>query len=249
MPQLADDRHLAVEAVDGRAGGRRLGHDQLERDHLPGLVVPGLVDHAHRAAAELAQGGVMRHRLGQGRRLGAASEHHHSTTSVASPWSGPAIVMFCGAGVPQPAHRMAVDHRHRIANPKTERVARLTARNRSLIDPDPEDALARRDHVARGQPNPVHSLIVHERPVRAPQVAQLALRRVDLDHEVIARERHVLRHRAMDEPRSADDERVVTVEHEGTTLAWALQHFQYHSHRFVPGLSYDERRIPRGSHP
>ena len=72
MAELADDRHLALEAIDRRAGGGRLGHDQLEGDHLAGQVVPGLVDHAHRAAAQLAQGRVVGNRLRQARRLGAA---------------------------------------------------------------------------------------------------------------------------------------------------------------------------------
>ena len=48
------------------------GMISLRATILPGLVVPRLVDHAHRAAANLTQSRVMRHRLGQRRRLGAA---------------------------------------------------------------------------------------------------------------------------------------------------------------------------------
>ena len=59
MLQLADDRHLAEEAIDGRARGGRLGDDQLQRDELPGLVVPRLVDDPHRAPAQLAERGVV----------------------------------------------------------------------------------------------------------------------------------------------------------------------------------------------
>ena len=40
-----------------------LGDDQLQRDEPPGLVVPGLVDDPHRAPAQLAERGVVRHRL------------------------------------------------------------------------------------------------------------------------------------------------------------------------------------------
>ena len=72
MLQLADDRHLAEEAIDGRARGGRLGDDQLQRDELPGLVVPRLVDDPHRAPAQLAERGVVGHRLRKHRDLGAA---------------------------------------------------------------------------------------------------------------------------------------------------------------------------------
>ena len=74
MTQLADDRDLALKAIDGGAGCGRLGHDQLESDHLAGEVVASLINHAHRTAAQLAQAGVIGNRLGQPRGLGTA-EH------------------------------------------------------------------------------------------------------------------------------------------------------------------------------
>ncbi len=68
-------------------------------------------------------------------------------------------------------------------------------------------------------------------PVGAPQVAKVAPGRVDLDEEVVTRKRRVFGHRAMDEPRSAHDERVVAVEHERLPSPRALNHIEDHAHR------------------
>ena len=86
------------------------------------------------------------------------------------------------------------------------------------LDLDAKNTLPRRDHVARDQPDPVHSIVIHKRAVGAAQVAQLTLRRIDLNHEVIARESHVLRHRTMHEPRPPHDEGVVALEDERAAL-------------------------------
>ena len=61
-------------------------------------------------------------------------------------------------------------------------------------------------------------LIIHERAVGAAQVANFTLRRIDLNHEVIARQGHVLRHRTMDEPRPTHDKRVVPFEDKRAAL-------------------------------
>ena len=107
VAQLTDDRDLALEAIDGGAGGGRLGHDQLEGDHLAGEVVARLVDDAHRTAAQLAQASCSTERAAGSP---AASDrhitHHHSTFSPVAPASGPTMVRFGGAIAPQPAHRI-----------------------------------------------------------------------------------------------------------------------------------------------
>jgi len=83
-----------------------------------------------------------------------------------------------------------------------------------LLNLNPKDTLASRDHVTGRKPNAFHALIVDERSVRAPKVSHLTLRRIDLNDEMIARESHVFRHGAMDETRSPNDEGVVPVENE-----------------------------------
>ena len=152
--------------------------------------------------------------------------------------------------MPQPAHRIA-GMRARLRLWVSVASSPLTAGKRGQINPDAEDALPRRDHISRGKPGAFDPDIVDKCPVGAPQVAQLAEGRIDLDHEVVAGKRHVLRHRAMDEARPTHNERIVAVEHERTTLTGTLQDFQYHSHRFVPGLPIEPRcrLVPHGFNP
>ena len=85
---------------------------------------------------------------------------------------------------------------------------------RDPLDPDLEDALARRDLVAGFEADPLNLVVVDEGPVGAAEVAKLAAGGVDLDDEMIARERRVFRHRAMDEPRTPHDEGIVAIEDE-----------------------------------
>ena len=170
MTQLTDDRDLALEAIDGGAGGGRLGHDQLEGDHLAGEVVARLIDHAHRTTAQLAQRRVIGNGLGQPRGLGTAER-------------APPLDLLAG----RPGLR-AHDRQIRRCHRPTARAPNLAHRDRlggwvhlrfpvpgrqSLpqLDLDPEDALSRRDHVTRDQPHPIHSIVVHKRTVRAAQIA------------------------------------------------------------------------------
>src|SRR5438132_1054825 len=88
--------------------------------------------------------------------------------------------------------------------------------NRSIaerVDTYTDDTLARRDDVARVQPDPFHTMVVDECAIGAPQVAKLTQWRIDLNHEVVARQRHILGHRAMHESRTPHDERVVPIEY------------------------------------
>src|SRR6185312_14641682 len=101
---------------------------------------------------------------------------------------------------------------------------------RLFLDPNLEHALPRRDSIAGVEPDPIHSLVVDEGAVRASQVADLATGGVDLDQKVIARECRILRHRAMNEPRTPDDERVGALEGKRSALAWALENIQDDSH-------------------
>ncbi len=109
---------------------------------------------------------------------------------------------------------------------------------------DAEDALAGGDHVAGLEPDAVDALVVDEGAIGASQVAELALGRIDLNHEVIAGERHVLRHRAMHVPRAADDEGVVALEDEGSSFLGAFQYIQNHTHRIALGLGEGRTPLP-----
>ena len=106
MADLADDRHLALEAVDGRAGGGCLGHDQLQRDHPAGHVVTGLVDHAHGAATQLAEAGVIGDGLRQAGGLGATRRAPPLDRLVGGRPDGAGDRQAGRRSAPQPAHRI-----------------------------------------------------------------------------------------------------------------------------------------------
>ena len=59
--------HLGLEALDDRGVGRELGPDHLERDRGPQLLVFGLVDASHAAAAHLLDDAIA-HTEGRARR-------------------------------------------------------------------------------------------------------------------------------------------------------------------------------------
>src|ERR1700678_3037441 len=106
------------------------------------------------------------------------------------------------------------------------------------LDLNTENTLSRRDHVTRDQPRAIHSIVIHEGSVGASQIAYFALRWIDLNHEVIARQGHVLRHWTMDEPRPPHNKGVVAFKVKRAALERAFQHHQSHMHQFVPsGLS------------
>ena len=63
---------LAAEPLPLRFRGEAAGQDHLQGHQPPQAAVPGLVDHAHPAASDLAEDGVLAHVLGR-RRDGAGS--------------------------------------------------------------------------------------------------------------------------------------------------------------------------------
>ena len=153
------------------------------------------------------------------------SDRAHTTirpVRSAPPPPGPAIVRFCGARLPQPAQRIVPTARSRPGETACRPRHRPRRACRLDCTPTRKTLCPAAIMSLDWQPNPIHPLVVDERAVGASQVAQLALRRIDLNHEVIARQRHVLRHRAMHEPRPPDDERVVTVEDELLGLSAGL---------------------------
>ena len=189
------------------AGRGGLGDDQLQRDEPAGRDVLGLVDDPHGAPAELADDRVVGDGVGRGDGLTAAEVAEPGRSPIARP----------GRVRPRrgrdPAAGAADRGLARVHEDRGSRPRRRLDQPRPL-DPDGEDALPGRDPVACPQPDPVDPLVVDERPVGAPQVAQLAPRGHHLDQEVVARQRRVLRHRAMDRPRPPHDERVVAIEDE-----------------------------------
>ncbi len=77
------------------------------------------------------------------------------------------------------------------------------------FNPQSKHALAGGDQVTRFEPHSLGSAIVDEGAVGTAEIAQLTLRRIDLDHEVVARQGHVFGHGTMHKARPADDERVM----------------------------------------
>ena len=147
------------------------------------------------------------------------------------------MVRFGGAIAPQPAQRICPIGKH------------LGGGNPCASHPSDDDGACASSTCTRNtlcpaaitspetRRAPVHPMIIHKRAVGAAQVAKLALRRIDLNHEVIAREGHVLRHRTMHEPRPAHDERVVPLKNERAAFERAFEYIQNHTHQFVPSLS------------
>src|SRR5262249_34697320 len=90
------------------------------------------------------------------------------------------------------------------------------------LDPHLEHTLAGRDPIPRVEPHPLHPPLVDERPVRAPQVAALALRRIDLDQTMIPRQGRIPEHRTMHPPRSTHEEGRMAIEDKRAAAARAL---------------------------
>ena len=159
-------------------GRRRLGHDQLEGDHLAGQVVPRLIDHAHGPATELPEGGVIGDRLRQVGRLGTAAHAppldrlaRGSPASARRPsgWRAPSfhnrrsgsVAMRPSCRGPRSADRSSTEDRSDVASTRTGRHSGPPQSCRP------------------GSVGPDRPVVVHERPVRAPQIAQLTRGGID----------------------------------------------------------------------
>ncbi len=197
--QIPKDFHLSPEVALRLVPKAAVGAHHLDGDRSVLGQLPGPEDLSHTAAANPF--------LDQIVGMGLRELHTPRLAILAQPDSIGVVAGSIGDTRRRPRHRI-LDGGPFSATRAGCHVFPVTG---SLGEMHDERAVTGRDHVPLAELNPLDAQSVNLRPVRAPQIDEVAQWWLILDPEVFARQEQVLRHREMHARRPAHHERLSAV--------------------------------------